>query len=427
MNKKILSRVLNLMLTLVASLLPFACTTMGSVDVWNGISKEPIGPDNKIHSAAQLAWLADYPHSPLVETYTLETNINLGKHAWTPIGENFTSAFNGKFDGCNYTITGLALKQDVNERFIGLFGYTNGADIKNLKIQLNSNINVISSTSSVNIGVLAGYIVNSVIDNVSTNGSLNIISTTPNPCYAGGIVGNVNTNSKITNSSTNINITVNTVSDVYAGGITGSSSNDLIEKCHTSGYVTVTSNTAFAVVGGIVGTAYNNTNIKTCYTTSTITSKSNGSNTACAGGIAGSQAYITISSCYAVGNITAETDTSGVLSDAGGIVGISESGQIKDSATLSMKITAQNASINNASRIMGRQVGITTTFINNYANSDMTVIGWQTNPSLGTASNLHGEGHTNDDFKGSFMYDSTHLNWNTTDWNFYAYSFPTLK
>ena len=213
MNIKNRKYILNLAFTLVASLLPFACTTMTIGEVWDGISREvivPIGSLYEIRTPAQLAWLAEKGSYTNTESYTLHSDINLGKHIWTPIGDDST-VFRGSFDGGNHIIRGLNLELPNGQENTGLFGFVSGvnttdkAEIKNLKIQINDNF--ITETFSPYAGVLMGSSKDTKINNISIIGDLTINSNHLSAqCNVGGIVGRAEEGTEITYSSVSINM-----------------------------------------------------------------------------------------------------------------------------------------------------------------------------------------------------------------------------
>ena len=114
----------------------------------------------QISNAAELAYLASIVNSqtaaPEYKYYKLTDNINLGYNEWIPIGlfGNENQYFTGSFDGNGFTISDLYITQP-NEDYIGLFGYVNGSEIKNLTI--TGAIENVSSANVLNVGGIAGY------------------------------------------------------------------------------------------------------------------------------------------------------------------------------------------------------------------------------------------------------------------------------
>ncbi|MBQ7328202.1 MAG: hypothetical protein IJX00_04530 [Clostridia bacterium] len=121
----------------------------------SGTSSDPL----KIYDGTDLAnvamWINNYYktqsgsyHNTLY--YKLMNNIDLSAHYWFPIGvENKTfqsNHFKGVFDGSGFTINGLTMRvyEDDSRQYMGLFGYTEGATIKNLKIKYNLTVYAIT-------------------------------------------------------------------------------------------------------------------------------------------------------------------------------------------------------------------------------------------------------------------------------------------
>lgn len=81
----------------------------------------------------------------------LTADLDLSGRYWTPIGcENsnifVSTTYKGVFDGAGHTINNLTMRIYENDKtqFMGLFGYTNGATIKNLKIKYSLTVYAIT-------------------------------------------------------------------------------------------------------------------------------------------------------------------------------------------------------------------------------------------------------------------------------------------
>ena len=95
---------------------------------------------------------------------------------WQPVGNSSAAAFKGILDGNGKTVKGLWIKR-TSANYVGFFGYTDGATIKDVKI--------VASTIEGNecVGGVSGYSQNSTISNCSFSGSVNGVSS------VGGFVG----------------------------------------------------------------------------------------------------------------------------------------------------------------------------------------------------------------------------------------------
>ncbi len=116
--------------------------------------------------------------------FKLMANLDLsGVANWTPIGNQYTSAFAGTFDGnnANYTISNVTVNGSKVSNFdLGLFGYNRGT-IKNVTLL---NINITRSTGN-NHGGIVGF-------NSGTVDSCFVTGTVAGCDFVGGIVGNNN-------------------------------------------------------------------------------------------------------------------------------------------------------------------------------------------------------------------------------------------
>lgn len=154
-----------------------------------------------------------------------ENNPNQG---WMPIG-NSSSHFMGHFDGQNKEISGLQIDRKSTS-YVGLFGYIENADIKNLKI-------ICSIEGSDYTGGIAGYSIKSSIDNLSINGNI----------LGASNVGSISGYSD-QDVATNIFFEGNVTGDNSVGGVFGTTNgtkiNDAITNLEIKGK---------EYVGGIVG------------------------------------------------------------------------------------------------------------------------------------------------------------------------------
>lgn len=156
------------------------------------------------------------------KTVTLESDLDLEGITYTPIGEN-GEPFKGTFDGKGHTIYNLEINTTNN--YIGLFGYTSNATIKN-------------------VGIASGEI-------TSTKG------------YVGAIVGYATETLTVENCYNKANITGTN----HIGGIVGFVSGEVtIKNCYNIGTIKGEDR-----VAGIIGTMnYKEGTIKNCYNVGTI-------------------------------------------------------------------------------------------------------------------------------------------------------------
>ena len=253
-------------------------------------------------------------------------NYNFGR-GWVPIGIiGNANYFTGVFDGNNYVITNLHIKNS-SIYAAGLFGFLNGT-VKNLGVSVNIN-------SIGTVGGVAGTNYSSGnISNCYTTGSVNSLS------HSGGIVGN----------------NYGRVSTCYSSCTVNASSND---------------NTS---AGGVAGYNYNG-NVSNCYSTGDV-SASSSSHTVRAGGIVGWNEYGSVSYCYSINTVTSSSSHYESTSHSGGIVGRNYYGSISNCAALNSRIYSVGVT-----KRFGRVVGSNDygTHSNNIAFNNML------NPNGGTA------------------------------------------
>ncbi|MDR1250225.1 MAG: hypothetical protein LBK63_13105 [Treponema sp.] len=273
--------------------------------------------DIYIHNEAELRRIGTDFAIDGSKTFHLENDITL-IGPWDPIGDDgdhFKAVFNG--DGHTIVINGGF--GDLTAPVLGLFGYADDAEIKNLNIVWNIGsagspalLPMPNSSAVQTIGGLAGTLANaSKVENVSVRGSFCFNQTgNTDGLLLGGVAGAGDDGSSIIKSS--FSGTVN--SGGWAGGITGSNYDSLIEKCHASGTITGGDG-----AGGIAGEMQNSGGASSI-AASSFTGSVGAENLlyeAYAGGIVGYSSSGSIERCYAVGNIESQAP----VAYAGGIVG----------------------------------------------------------------------------------------------------------
>lgn len=190
-------------------------------------------------------WEGQYVTSGLTDKYVLVRDIDLGYITWNMIGSPFYP-FSGIFDGNDYKIMNLITSSNGYELYDGLFGYVDGASIRNIVIS-DPMIDGVDYA-----GALAGYIKDSHILNVKiiiiNDPELAIMGST----YVGGVIG-YSENSiveKVYNEVTVVGA-INTGGIVGHNGDESSESTSMIIDAVNVGTVNGSSG-----VGGITGSNY---------------------------------------------------------------------------------------------------------------------------------------------------------------------------
>ena len=247
----------------------------------------------------------------------------------TPIGSN-TNNYSGHFNGANHTLSSLSIESTDGRQ--ALFGVTNEAIIENIRLR-KINVSAPFYASS-----LVSHASGGEIRNIDVSGA-NIFATFTG--YAGGISAALSNGVVLEN----VHFRGDVSSSVsYAGGIVAymNGGGCLIKNSSTKGSVSAT-----AYVGGIAGTAVSGASIIRTNSSSTVTQTT--SSAGHVGGIVG-QGAMTLRYVYSTGEINGIDDSTGGLvgstslgadishsffngvinssGDAGGFVGISNSGSI---------------------------------------------------------------------------------------------------
>ena len=117
-----------------------------------------------------------------------------GKMAVSEEDTELDYRFKGKFEGNGYTIANLSMEKVIKKGvgFVGLFGETYRAQIKNLTLEnFAYNVESYSSDSTVGayIGGIAGYAELSDFTNVTVSGTVTTSMMEANPTHIGGLAG----------------------------------------------------------------------------------------------------------------------------------------------------------------------------------------------------------------------------------------------
>ena len=262
-----------------------------------GYSVAPTG--SNIATLMNLVWVSE-DDTRWATNYTQTADINMwttpswdDNQGWTPIG-NSSTKFTGNYDGDGYTISNLFIDRSSTD-LIGLFGYTDGADISDIGIE-NCDI-----TGNNTVGGLVGY----NYDNSDISNSYSTGSVTGTNDFVGGLVGD-NRDSDISNSYSTGDVSGKN----YVGGLVGHNFTSTVSNSYSTGDITGDS-----YVGGLVGYNYNS-DINSCYSTGNV----NGVDYT--GGLVGYNYFnLTLSNCYSFGDVTR---TSGSSTRFGGFCGYNQ-------------------------------------------------------------------------------------------------------
>lgn len=228
-----------------------------------------------VENAEQLQNVKLFPEAYFIQTCDIDT----GEKEFSPIG-NFEKPFTGNYDGEGHRITVKEIKAtDGNIRLAGIWGFTSGAEIKNLIIDLNASLDL---EGRVCVGGVAACSNKSIIKSCSVSSDTNIQVTSGKCLYAGGIVGYSAFETSIKNCSFEGKIEGKSKGDIESvctiGGIVGENrTGSTIKKSTFSENASIsgTSMIAPAWVGGIAGFNENSTYVCDCHAVVPMTLKPN--------------------------------------------------------------------------------------------------------------------------------------------------------
>lgn len=178
--------------------------------------------------------------------------------SWEPI---CTSQYTGTFDGQGHTIYGLYCEIiDVSVRgqaYAGLFRYIGiGGKVQNLNVK-DSFVSASSGTS------IAGGICgqnNGAISGCTFSGSVSASGSASST--AGGVCGE--NNGAIENCRNDGSVTASNATSRKAGGVCGLNA-DTVRNCLNTGKVTASGSSGIAYAGGVCGNINPNTTVTNCY------------------------------------------------------------------------------------------------------------------------------------------------------------------
>ena len=182
----------------------------------------------------------------------LGADIDLSDENWAPIGSDKNHEFKGIFDGREHTVSNLKI-ESADLEYAGLFGYANGATIKNVNVK---NVDI---SAYAHVAAIAGIVYTGNVENCHVSGTINLVAKY---AYSAGIAadGYVNVrNCSVIAEGTGV-ITV--VEKTGAGGITGwrGEGNLVIENCTVKNLDI----TAWASLGSISGIIHYDNSVTGC-------------------------------------------------------------------------------------------------------------------------------------------------------------------
>ncbi len=290
------------LLTLAATFLCCMATTFAQFSgSGSGTENDPYLILNPIH----LNQLRNFLNTEGVY-FKMMANVDLSEYledespsqGWQPVGSSSSSAFKGILDGNGKTISGLWVNRSSND-YVGLFGYTSKATVKNLTIVANT------IAGKENVGGISGYSDYSIFSGVSFSGKIQGSSN------VGGAIGGSGQNLTMTDVS--VTTEISATSD-YVGGLVGKNeagNNFSILGCHVNNSTISGNNYVGGACGGNVGYHSDTNSISSSYIYADVTGKER------VGGICGfseSNVHtVNLNNCGYVGNVNGTTYVGGLI------------------------------------------------------------------------------------------------------------------
>lgn len=217
---------------------------------WDGVTlTQPELADSAyiIKTGAELAWFANHINTctdeNIITNAVLNDDIELADYEWTPIGNTTSKPFTGVFDGNMHRVTGIYHNAPTSADQ-GFFCY----------VRENAIITSLAIEGIEYVGRYSGALVGDAQGNVLIDRCANYVTLINDDYgYCGGIVGNLNPGTKLTNSYNAGDVTCVT----NGGGIGGMTRYTTIENVFNIGSITCKSNSA-AYVGLLRNTESSN-------------------------------------------------------------------------------------------------------------------------------------------------------------------------
>ena len=321
-----------------------------------------LGLFKTIQSTAQVKNL-NLVHSGTLASYPGDVSIG-GTYYYETKRGGFASESWGTIDNCSWTVTSLGTFGQTKPFYTGLVAVANtNSSISNTTVEFKDSV---SEAYTIYMGGLIGQVNgNTTITNSLVKGAIDY-SIVREDAYVGGFVGTITDGMLTINNSKNmLDISVQATGDTYVGGIVGNAQGGSlsISASYNSGNVITTSANSVPRAGGLVGKTASSTTITNCYNAALIDAACTTNNPLAGGLIADAPTTtLTISNSYNIGSV-ASSATRGV-SVVGGLIGYAEGYVIRDSFNLGGVIATSNTAAY-AAGIIGSQDLKASSIINN--------------------------------------------------------------
>ena len=269
--------------TLLFSLLLLGGAVLGANELRIHNTSEFIDFSDNVNSGTSYSGTTIYLDSDIAFDSSLSQQFE-------PIGSS-TSYFQGTFDGQGHTISGLTLNS--SSEYVGLFGYSNGAVVKNVVLDESCSFVSSSCSNDPNLGSIVGYCTSCAIERIVNMARVTFTGNTPYNICAGGFVGRFLGSSTIKNCVNYGPVTHSGYSknEARIGGIMGmcgGKGSKNTQNCANYGTITHNGESKNLYMGGIVGTSwFGTTRIENCVSAGQIVNSTQGSKDNYVGSVAG--------------------------------------------------------------------------------------------------------------------------------------------
>ncbi|MGY6560559.1 MAG: GLUG motif-containing protein, partial [Luteibaculaceae bacterium] len=235
-------------------------------------------------------WDRNYLQTADIDASTTN-QLNSGT-GFSPIGSN-NVAFTGKYNGADFSISNLHINRPSSS-LQGLFGVVNNSNLKNIHLKS------VTITGDNELGILAGRISGSVLENINVEGSITAQGST-----VGGISAS-SFNSTLLSCKANVDL----IGVDQVGGLIGSLQFGLVSNSEALGSINATG----MEIGGLIGNIFL-ANVNRSYSNIEV----EGNTTV--GGLIGYSDDGTLTNCYAIGSVSG-------INNIGGLVGFNDFGAL---------------------------------------------------------------------------------------------------
>ncbi len=277
-----MKKLLSVLVALLLIMTFVACDNSAKVDVANSFGYDAVSKViNSAEDFLEFAREVAEGNSYAGEVVVLNANVTLSAEEFIPVG-TLNNSFQGTFDGNDNTITYACTYNKLGEDvYLGLFGSTLNAEIRNLNVVVDASEMVASNGYVLAFGAVVGFSSGDItISNVSASGEIVAFDS------VGGLVGRIEESESVVieNCLSEVNLTSYFKGEDFSWTTTNEDGEEVV--------VTIPAEEFDVKVGGFVGSIKDvaNAEINDCAYYGVI--KSGKWASACIGGVEASEVYV---------------------------------------------------------------------------------------------------------------------------------------